>query len=108
MTVKLIGNTVTLSAGASDTIILTPDVDVRVVSILWNSTGRCKVTRIEFPVGVHELLKGSIELDQLNKDSHVFKLPEEIPVGAGSDVVFHLTDISGASNVVYIALLCVY
>jgi len=108
MTVKLIGNTVTLGAGASDTITLTPDVDVRVVSTLWHSTGRCKVTRIEFPVGVHELLKGSIELNQLNNSTHIFKLPEEIPLTAGSDVIFHLTDISGASNVVYIALLCVY
>jgi len=108
MTIKLIGNTVSLGAGASDTITLTPDVDVRVKAILWNSTGRCKVTRIEFPVGVHELLKGSIELDQLNRDSHRFTLPEEVPIKAGSDVVFHLTDISGATNVVYIALLCVY
>jgi len=108
MTIKLIGDTVSLSAGASDTITLTPDVDVRVKAILWNSTGRCKVTRIEFPVGVHELLKGSIELDQLNKSTHIFELPEEVPIKGGVDVIFHLTDISGATNDVYIALLCIY
>jgi len=108
MTVKIIGNTVTLGAGASDTIVLTPDRDMRAKSILWNATGRCKVTRIEFPTGVYELLKGSIELDQLNKDSHVFTLPEEIPIPKGIDIIFHLIDISGATNVVYIALLCIY
>jgi len=108
MTIKIIGDTVSLSAGASDTITLTPDVDVRVVAILWNATGRCKVARIEFPVGVHELLKGSIELDALDKDSHRFTLPEEVPITKGADVVFHLTDISGATNDVYIALLCIY
>jgi len=108
MTVKIIGDTVTISAGASDTISLTPDTDISITKILWNSSGRCKVTRIEFPVGVHELLKGSIELDQLAKDSHVFELPEAIEVKAGLDVVFHLTDISGASNVVYIAMAGTY
>jgi len=108
MTVKIIGNTVSLSAGGSDTITLTPDVDVRAIAILWNATGRCKVTRIEFPVGVHELLKGSVELDQLDKDSHRFTLPEEVALTKGTDVVFHLTDISGAANEVYIAILCLY
>jgi len=107
MPVKLIGDTVTLSANASDTISLTPDVDVTCTAILWNATGRCKVTRIEFPTPV-ELLKGSIELDQLQRDSGVYKLPEATAIGSKQDVVFHLTDISGASNIVYIALECTY
>jgi len=108
MTVKIIGDTVSLSANASDTITLTPDTDISITKIIWNSTGRCKVTRIEFPMGVHELLKGSIELDQLEKSSHVFELPEPITMSAGVDVVFHLKDISGATNDVYIAMMGTY
>jgi len=108
MTIKIIGDTVSLGAGASDTITLTPDTDISVTKILWNATGRCQVTRIEFPMGVHELLKGTIELDQLAKDSHIFELPEPIAVSAGVDVVFHLKDISGATNDVYIAMVGTY
>jgi len=107
MPIKLIGDTVTLSAGASDIITLRSDVDVSATAILWNSTGRCRVTRIEFPAGV-ELLKGSLELDQLNRDSRRYILPEAVSLSAGVEVRFHLTDISGASNVVYIALECTY
>jgi len=107
MAIKLIGDTVTLSAGASDTITLTPDTDVTCKAIIWNTTGRCKITRIEFPTPT-ELVKGSLELHQLQRDSGVYKLPEDVPIGKGQDCVFHITDISGASNVVYIALECTY
>jgi len=107
MPIKLIGDTVTLSAGASDIITLRSDIDVSAKAILWNSSGRCKITRLEFPAGV-ELLKGSLELEQLNKDSHRYVLPEAISLSAGVEVRFHLTDISGASNVVYVALECTY
>jgi len=107
MAVKLIGDTVTISAGGSDTITLTPDVDVSVTAILLNKTGRCKITRIEFPTPV-ELLKGSLEIDQLGRDSGRYQFPEAVPVGKGQDCVFHLTDISGATNVVYIAIECTF
>jgi len=107
MAIQLIGNPVTLPANASDTITLRPDTDVTCKAIIWNTTGRCKVTRIEFPAPT-ELLKGSLELYQLQRDSGVYKLPEDVPIGKGQDCVFHLTDISGASNVVYIALVCTY
>jgi len=107
MPIKIVGDTVTLSANASDKISLRSDITVTTRAILWNSTGRCQITRIEFPVGT-ELLKGSIELDQLNKETHRFELPETVEIAKGVEVIFHLTDISGASNVVYIALECTY
>jgi len=104
---KLVGDTVAIAANASDVITLRSDVDVTARAVLWNSTGRCRVTRIEFPAGV-ELLKGTIELDQLGKDSHRYELPEPIALKAGVEVRFHLTDISGAPNAVYIAVECTF
>ena len=104
MPLKLLGGAVTISAGETGEIKLEAKSDFTVSQLLSNSTGRCEVTKIDIPE-VLPILDGVIELAQLRQYGNVYILPESILIKKGSIVVISLRDISGASNLVYIALV---
>jgi len=99
----IVGETVSLSAGASDKIRLVPPVDMTWKKVHVMATGRCEITKIEI-VGVDILVAGVIELDHLKEYGNTFNLPEDISLAKGTEVIFYVKDISGAANTVYIAI----
>jgi len=105
MVLYVIGDTVTLAAGGTDTITLKPDVDVQIKEIGISSTGRVEINRIEI-IGVRTILKGKVEADTLTQQQKRWILEEPVPWAKGQELAFGLLDISGASNKVYIACYC--
>ena len=97
------GGSVSLSASGSGEISLRMAVDGDITQFLVNSTGRAKITNIDVQ-GYQDVWKGSIEVDQFKQYGNVYDLPEVIPVTSGSTVTISLTDLSGATNVVYFGL----
>jgi len=97
------GGSASLGADGSGSIRIRASVDGEVTQILVNGTGRCEITDIDIS-GYEDIFDGVVELVQLQREGSVYDLPETIPISKGTDVVFSLTDISGAANDVYIAL----
>jgi len=107
MPVEFVGGSVSLSAGASGDITLAFARDGQIIQFLVFSTGRCQITKIE-QEGVDVYTTGVLELDHFKKHGNVYDLPEPIAYKANAKFVFSLKDISGATNVVYIALVIKY
>jgi len=105
--IEFVGGSVSLAAGASGEIVLAFARDGDIIQFLVFSTGRCQITKIE-QEGVDVYTTGIIELDHLRKHGNVYDLPEPIGYKANAKFVFSLKDISGATNVVYIAFVIKY
>jgi hypothetical protein len=107
MAIEWVGGTVSLTANGTGSITLEYPRDGEIVQILVNSTDRCKITKIE-QEGVDVYTTGVLELDQLKMRGNIYELPEPIAYRANARLVFSLEDISGAANVVYIAVCIRY
>lgn len=97
------GGFTTLSASGSGSIRLRIGVDGEITQFLVNSTGRVQITNIEVS-GEKDFFDGTMEIEQFKEYGNVYHIPEPIPIKKGDDIVFSLTDISGASNDVYIGV----
>jgi len=104
MGLEFVGGTVSLTAGGTDTIVLKFPRTADMIGFLVYSTGRVEITSLELE-GVEDYLTGTIELDQLKREGNYFELPEPIPYPKGTKFAIGLKDISGATNVVYFAVL---
>ena len=107
MPFMLCGVNTTLTASGSGTIRIRPPVGGRINRIMVNSTGRAKITNFEV-TGVKDFWEGEIEIEQLKEYGNVFHLTEPIEFTKGSDINISLTDLSGSSNAVYIAVEILY
>ncbi len=96
-TSKFIGDSVTLSGGTSGTLRLRTERPALVVALGFSNTGRCNITKIE-QVEIEIYLSGAIEVDNLVTEGMIYRLAEPWHWQKGIDLVFSLTDISGASN----------
>jgi len=105
--VRLWGGYVSIAANASDKIKLTPPVDYTCNRIIVYSTGRCRIDKIEIE-GQPPFLDGSVELDQIKREGNGYDLPEPLVIAKGKPIEFSLTDISGASNLVFIGFVVAY
>ena len=102
-TSKFIGDTVSLSANASDTIKLRTERDCKIINISITSTGRVEINKIE-QVEVAIYLSGKIEAENLKNADKVYTLQQPWIWSKGIDLVISLTDISAAANKVYVAV----
>jgi len=103
MPVFFLGGAVTLAAGATAELKLRIKVEGVITGIFVNSTGRCEISNIELG-GYRDIFEGAMELEHFKVYGNYYPLKEPIPVTAGQDVIFAVKDLSGATNVVYIAL----
>jgi len=99
-----IGGTISLAANGTGEISLSPDEDVDILAIHINNTGRAEITSAEM-ARLPPFIVGVMEIDLLKKHGNVYELPEPISWSKGVDFVWSFKDISGASNVVYLAFL---
>lgn len=104
MVLRILGTYKTIPANGSDTLYLEPDRDGEVISVFINATGRARITRWE-NFGVEEFVDGSIELDALKTNGNAWILPEPVRITKGKTISISVEDLSGASNLVSIALL---
>jgi len=102
------GGKVTLSANASDILEFETDVDVSVLQVAVASTGAFEITRIEKFGDKDEALDGVLHSEQLKQYGNFWLPPEPVPFRVGRKIIFYVTDISGATNTVYIGLVCVF
>jgi len=105
--IEFVGGNVSLSAGGTGEIVLAFARDGQIIQFLVFSTGRCQITKIE-QEGVDVYTTGVLELDHFKKLGNVYDLPESIGYKANAKFIFNLKDISGATNVVYIAFVIKY
>jgi len=104
MAIYIHGESVSLSAGGSGSIKIRVTIAGDIIQWLVNSSGRAKITDMELE-GYEDFFAGAIEIDHLKYRGNVYDIPDPIPVTPGSYFTVNLTDISGAANDVYFALV---
>jgi len=107
MPVEFVGGRVSLAAGASDSITLKYERDCKIHKISFVNTGRARIDAIEI-VGVRVLTTGIMEVDNFKQQGNILPVIEPIDWPKGIDLVFRLTDLSGATNDISVMLEVVY
>lgn len=98
-----IGGKTTLDANSTGEIRIRIPVSGRVTHIHIYNDGLCEVTNVEV-AGKPDIFDGVAVLDQFKERGNIYELKEPLSVENGTDIVFSLKDLSGASNKVYIML----
>ena len=104
----IIGDTVTVASGASDTLTLTATRDMKVTKIGFDATGIFKITNSDLQ-GLDDFLAASTAAPILGRalsDNGVpLVLDEPLVIPKGTSLTFAVTDLSGAENTIGVALI---
>jgi len=106
MAFYLIANSVTLSANSSDSLTLEcpKQKGINTRALLFSSTGTFKITKIVDAMG-NDLITGDISSGTLADARNYPQVFEGLDIPPGGQLNFYLTDTSGSSNTVEIALI---
>lgn len=99
----LVGGNITLAGGVSGKLSIKVPVDGAIVKIGIGSTGRVKITDMEI-TGQPDFFDGVVDSLSLKEHEGTIELADVLPIKRDQSFVITLTDLSGATNDVYIAL----